>query len=341
MERHRPKVLICIGSNRWGGGEKHCCDLICSLKDKFDFSVAVKSDGILSEHIKSLEFPVFEFPFSKNINIRECKTWIRFLKEHHFDLIHAHLNMASFRVSLIKPWIKTPVVSTIHGFSTPVYYLFPDRLISVSEAIHNSLLPFQKNKSETIYNGIETPDLHEHKPEKAFVFATIHPNKGQEFIIKALDNHSISTELILVGTGQKNHEQAITDLISKRDDSKIQHINKTMDLDEFWKQAKFIIIPSFKEALSYVAMESLSRGIPVLASKTGGLTEVITNNLDGLFFEPGNASDFVTKFKTMEKDWETLNQNLKKCPLLKRKPKFQLKQMTNSIGKLYENIIRK
>src|ERR1039458_8862953 len=49
------------------------------------------------------------------------------------------------------------------------------------------------------------------------------------------------------------------------------------------------VIPSRAEAFGFVALESMAVGLPVIASNTGGLAEVIRDGVDGFLVPPGDA----------------------------------------------------
>lgn len=49
------------------------------------------------------------------------------------------------------------------------------------------------------------------------------------------------------------------------------------------------------EAFGLVVIEAMSHGVPVIASRTGSLSEVVDDGLNGLLFEPGNARDLAEK----------------------------------------------
>ena len=52
-----------------------------------------------------------------------------------------------------------------------------------------------------------------------------------------------------------------------------------------------IVIPSFWEGLPNILLESMVLGRPVIASRIDGITEVVTNNINALLFNPGDEDE--------------------------------------------------
>jgi glycosyltransferase involved in cell wall biosynthesis len=52
-----------------------------------------------------------------------------------------------------------------------------------------------------------------------------------------------------------------------------------------------VVIPSLYEPFGIVALEALAAGAPLVAARTGGLAELLTDTDAGLMFEPGNPED--------------------------------------------------
>jgi glycosyltransferase involved in cell wall biosynthesis len=72
---------------------------------------------------------------------------------------------------------------------------------------------------------------------------------------------------------------------------------------EFLKKAMFSIIPSeWYENFPMSVLESFSAGTPVIASRIGGLTELVENGGNGLLFEPGNEDDLAEKINYLSEN---------------------------------------
>lgn len=56
-----------------------------------------------------------------------------------------------------------------------------------------------------------------------------------------------------------------------------------------------VVVPSRNEAFGLVNIESMSVGVPVIGSKTGGITEIVRDGVDGLLFPPGDSDALATR----------------------------------------------
>jgi len=73
-------------------------------------------------------------------------------------------------------------------------------------------------------------------------------------------------------------------------------------LADFYRNARFIVIPSiYYETFGLVAIEAMSHGLPVIASRCGALKEIVEDAITGLLFQTGNVSELVSKIKLL---WE-------------------------------------
>lgn len=340
------KVLLCISSSKWGGGERHVLDLMTGLSAYYDLTLLLEPGGLLEEKARSQNLSIELHEFSRLPLTRSLPQLLAILQRIQPDGIHTHLNQASFQVALLRPLLACPILATVHGFSSLLYYSMPHHLIAVSEAVEIFLKPWFSKKVTKIYNGIEalTPTntrFLQREIPRAFVFATIHPNKGQEFVTSSLNGSDLKVQITMIGRGRGDHEASLHKAIDKFSGApNLEWKPMTGELDSFWNVADFIIIPSYKEALSYVAIEALSRGIPVLAAATGGLTEVFKHDEEGLFFAPGDPLSFRGALQEMIQKHNLYRRNLATQPFLGRHPQFQLDTMLQQTKTLYQKVFK-
>jgi glycosyltransferase involved in cell wall biosynthesis len=67
---------------------------------------------------------------------------------------------------------------------------------------------------------------------------------------------------------------------------------------EFYKRSRFVVLPSiWFEGFPMVLVEAMSRGKAIVASRIGGVPEIVDEGLNGLLFQPGNAGDLAEKIQ--------------------------------------------
>jgi glycosyltransferase involved in cell wall biosynthesis len=72
---------------------------------------------------------------------------------------------------------------------------------------------------------------------------------------------------------------------------------------EEYRRARFLVVPSrWFEGCPLVIPEAMSHGLPVVASRIGGLPELVDDGVTGLLFEPGDANDLAIKMRSLWDD---------------------------------------
>jgi glycosyltransferase involved in cell wall biosynthesis len=70
----------------------------------------------------------------------------------------------------------------------------------------------------------------------------------------------------------------------------------------FYRNARFLVVPSICfETFGLVIVEAMSYGLPIIASRMGGLPEIVEDGETGLLFEAGNSEELAYKMKLL---WE-------------------------------------
>jgi glycosyltransferase involved in cell wall biosynthesis len=70
--------------------------------------------------------------------------------------------------------------------------------------------------------------------------------------------------------------------------------------EEILQKSTFLVFPSeWYEGMPYTILESFAQGIPVIASRIGGLKELVEDGVTGFLFEPGNVEDLIQKISSL------------------------------------------
>ncbi len=74
---------------------------------------------------------------------------------------------------------------------------------------------------------------------------------------------------------------------------------KRTEMPGFWNSLDLAVVPSFVEAFGLVALEAMACGVPVIASKIGGLKEIVQEGASGLLVPPGDSSALAQALVTL------------------------------------------
>lgn len=221
------------------------------------------------------------------------------------DLIHIHGVNTLFKLSShMARKYKIPFVHHIHGeLPTPG----PEELlpiltespcvIAVSPEVAANLATVLPNKDPLILkNGIRIKDLKRIPSDKYRIslIGRLEPQKGFNFALKAiseLKNNSEQLEIHIVGIGDHLYLQALAEQLN------ISHLIyfhgrcSGDDTLEVIRSSDLVVVPSVDtEGFSLVAAEAGSLGIPVVATKVGGLSTTVVDGITGILVPPSDIA---------------------------------------------------
>ena len=146
-----------------------------------------------------------------------------------------------------------------------------------------------RSRIRVVYNGFDfheewaTPQPHT-PPFRLVLVGRLNPRKGQDLAIKAVSllvqgGHDVSLDL--VGSTFRGYDWFERDLRDLADQCGVaDHVRFRgfeSDIDTIYREADLVLIPSLVESFGNVAVEAMSRGRPVVASRVGGLIEIVSN----------------------------------------------------------------
>ena len=201
---------------------------------------------------------------------------------HEFDLVHNHFD---FMPLVFSKLIKTPILTTIHGFSSPsilpIYQKYNDTCpyVSISNADRSPHLHYVS----TVYNGIDTSQFTFcEKPEGYLLyFGRIHPDKGTFDAIQIARRANL--RLVIAGLIQdaRYFEEKIKPSI---DGKMVEYVGNAgpEQRDELLGNALALLHPiHFEEPFGLSVVESMLCGTPVIAFNKGAMPELIKNGETG------------------------------------------------------------
>ena len=249
-----------------------------------------------------------------------------------FDLVH---NNFDYLPLTYLPFIKTPMLTTIHGFSDQdilrVYYDHKDSYYaSISDSDRDPGLPYLA----TVYNGIDLSNLTftETPGDKLVHYGRIHNDKGTHLAIEVAKKAGM--DLIIAGIIQEQHY--FDTLIKPHlNDTSIQFIGPVdpVQRDALLKQACAVIhLNLIPERFGLVMAESMAAGVPVIAMDLGSCREVIADKQTGYLVNGvDEAVKAVGRIGLIDR---------KKCRQHVEE-NFSIDKMVQGYEKVYEEIFRR
>ncbi|KUG05218.1 hypothetical protein ASZ90_017360 [hydrocarbon metagenome] len=226
-------------------------------------------------------------PYEENQDI-DPKVWEAlhiahlFEEADKFDIIH---NNYDFLPLVFTRLVDTPVVTTIHGFSSnqiiPVYREYNDSnyYVSISNADRSEYLDYIK----TIYHGIDLQQFsfHEKAGDYLLYFGRIHPDKGTAEAVEIAKKSGI--KLIIAGIIQdQDYFNIRVEPFIDGENIIYYGVADPAQRNQLMGNALALIHPiHFHEPFGLSVVEAMACGTPVIAFNKGSMPEVIHDGKSG------------------------------------------------------------
>src|SRR5581483_157705 len=228
-----------------------------------------------------------------------------------FDLIHSHYDFMALSYTHL---VKTPVLTTIHGFSSPkimpVYRKYRDGyFVSISDSDRAPGL----NYLATVYNGIDLSlyPLQEQGGDSLIFLGRIHPDKGVHLAIEVAQRSGLP--LLIAGIIQDRGY--FREQVEPRLDQTIRYLGP---VDVAGKNALFararalLHLNTIPERFGLVLAEANAAGVPVVAMDLGSCREVIEDGRTGfLVHSVGEAAQRLQDLSKIDRSF--CRQRVQQC----------------------------
>ena len=230
------------------------------------------------------------------------------------DIVHAQAFASVLPGALGRRVSGAPLVATFHtshfltraekGLWRPVLGSLvrtADHALAASEEIARvaeRLAP--GTPVEPLTNGVETEFFRRVEPAlppavrpRIVVPRRLFPKNGVEYMIRAMPFilHDLEVEAVLVGDGpERSRLQQLARKLGVEERVSFLGKRPHHEMPGLLSSADLAVVPSLMEATSVAALESMACELPVVASRVGGLPEIVDEEV-GALFEAGNAQD--------------------------------------------------
>lgn len=309
------KIVHILNKLSYGGAEKLLLD-ICRKIDKSQFEVSVvvlKSNNDLVSKFEDYGITVQVFDKKSKFDLQVIERVTDYLKNVKPDIVHTHLFAGDFwgAMAARQAGVKV-IVSTKHDtlkesflrdFLARKSRKKMTKIVAISDAIRDYLIKEEKvslNKVEVIYNGIDVnrfynPDKKLFREEALIIGSVgrLSKEKGHKHLIRAcrfLKNKD--WKLIIVGDGPLRKElEELRDSLGL--EQRVEFVGEVDDVRPYLNKFDVFVLPSVSEGLSLAVLEAAAAGNFLIATKVGGVPEIIKHKETGLLFKPKNIEQLV------------------------------------------------
>ena len=336
------KVCHVAMGDLWAGAEVHLLALMTYLVrlHGFEWSVVLFNEGRLADELRKLPLSLTVICEKDHGPLALASRLADVFKQFRPDVVHTHKYKDSILASLVARYMRIPhVVRVVHGMPEPFKgfrnvkmagYTIADRLvtgwmvdkvIAVSSDIEQILIrTYGADRVACIHTGIDlemvcvtTPRADKRKEwhinDKAVVIGTMGrlvPVKGHTVLLEALrilrELHNNVT-LFLVGDGPLRSQ---LEAEAKRlcvDQFVIFSGHQEQSYD-FINMMDIFVLPSLHEGIPMVLLEALALRRPVVASRVGGIPEVLARSRSGILVNPAKPAELASAIAYLIEDEE-------------------------------------
>ena len=316
------RICVVAHSHILGGMERHVLSTLTALSAAgHTVCFAGPSDSWLNDQCIAQGIETFDLSMSGMYDVKSALRLAWFARKWNADLLHGHSQRGTNYAVWAGRWSGRPAIATAH--STNAYSRFKGaaRIICVSDAVREFLLSlkFSPDKVQRIYAGVQ--DTTQSAPSRSaardllglngnqFVLGMVArfvKDKGHEVAINALPHvrHS-DTVMLLAGDDNNACAKELRQHVAKLGLShQVRFLGQRTDVDTVYAACDQLLAPSYREALSLSLIEAASMGLPTVASRVGGIPEVIEDGLSGLLVPAGDSIALASAINTLHENSE-------------------------------------
>lgn len=362
------RILLLSSRADYGGGPRHIEMLLEKLKGIYQFHVACPEEPPYWDRFRKVVGNRMVHLPHRQMTFSSLRTILQYVQDHSIDLIHSHGKGAGLYAKIIKmltgkKWIHTPhgIHLDKYNWLTKIFYRFyenfiflsPDMVIYVSqEERQKALLEriWQRAPFVVIPNGVpiimpESRKLFrcygrsllglENQDKVVITFSRFdyQKNMREAFLIA-----QSLPEIIFVWVGDGPERKEFESEINTKEIKNIKIANFYDDPMPLLGGADVYLSTSRWEGLPLSILESMSLGIPIVASNVVGHKEVVGNNRCGILYSLGKPEKAVDAIKKMF-DNEDIYLLFSNSAFLTQASQYSAEIMGKGVSKIYQDVL--
>jgi glycosyltransferase involved in cell wall biosynthesis len=209
-----------------------------------------------------------------------------FERADEFDVIHNGFDFLPLSFSRL---VDTPVVTTIHGFSSekivPVYERYNDigHYVAISDADRHERLDY----AATIHHGIDVDEFELGAGDGGYLvfFGRIHPDKGTAEAIDVAERAGIPLLIAGIIQDRAYFERSIEPRLDGVQTRYVGPVGRERRAEVLGGATALLHLIDFDEPFGFSVVEAMACGTPVVARCRGSMAEIIRNEENGFLVD--------------------------------------------------------
>jgi glycosyltransferase involved in cell wall biosynthesis len=370
------KILFIITSSGIGGAEKILYYTATGLNyNKYDVSVcSLKKNGEIAGDLEKQGIEVCCLHMGGRERflgwLSSIITLIRlfpYLIRIRPTIIHSFLFRANILARIAGYLTGVPIVISsvrvMGGEKKYFHYVemitsfMVDHYVAVSESVKRYIIDKSKISAEkisVIYNGVNIKsqdDLHEQNPKMPFkiededrilmTVGRLHEQKGHCYLIQAVSKvRKEFPKVKLLVTGEGEEENNLKKLVKSLDlTNKVIFAGLSSDIEGILPIAELFILPSLWEGLPNVLLEAMAAGKPVVATKVGGIPEIVVHGETGILVPPRDTDALAIAIIDLLQN-KLKAKNMGEAGRIRAGKRFSIYKMIEKTENLYQELLK-
>ncbi|HYF93310.1 MAG TPA: glycosyltransferase family 4 protein [Symbiobacteriaceae bacterium] len=356
----KPRVLHVCSDTNIGGAGRYVLSLLTqpAVAGRFDTAVACP-EGDLATAVRRAGVPVFLYPgANRSFSWQAVRSLAAHMRAWRPQVVHTHGSLAG-RVAAAVAGAR--IVYTKHGLAAAeeqaiqvrgagrfakkaAVALFADRIVAVSEAVKRALVAQGAAPSRVVVipGGV---DLHEYGSPVRLVpgvlcsLGRLQTEKGFDILLRAMRDLQGEARLLLGGEGLLQEE--LPRLAAELGVAgAVEFRGFVADVPSFMSEAGVFVLSSRSEGLGLVVVEAMAAGRPVVATRVGGVPEVVVDGVTGLLVPPEDPGALAGAVRRLLSDPD-LAARMGEAGRRRAREVFSASRTAELTAALYEELIRR
>lgn len=369
----KPRVLILIATDAIGGPGKGLFQFLAHAPlDAFDyvlcnFSLKGRPMGQFVQEARRRGLHLRLLRQRATIDPGMIVEAARIVREHGINLVQTHGYKSNLLGLCLRLLTRTPWIGFAHGYTDDnrkmrLYNRIDravlrgaDRVVAVSDSMRRTLIGHgvAKDQIRLIYNAVDRPERIGASAGDALkrahsigtgrkvigVIGRLNPEKGQRVFLEAMREVTAKCPdaiALIVGDGQERHalerysrEHGLADVVV--------FTGYRENMSDYYGVLDLLVVPSLSEGLPNAVLEAMSFGIPVVATRVGGVPEII-NGHNGVLVAPGDPQSLAARIVELLSD-EPLRASVAAAGRDSLYPRFDPCHRAGRIVDLYKELL--